>query len=64
MIKTDGERIPSYENSQKDFRVAFVVVVPAGDIIDPAFVEYVNLYKQALPQAWSDSTSQKSRISF
>ena len=62
IIQINGVRIPSYENSQKNFRIVFVVVTPKGEKVEQEFIDYVKLYKQALPDAWGKATDQNSHI--
>ena len=62
VISANGARIPSFENSQKNFKVGRVVIVPKNQELDQDFVNYVDLYKYALPAAWEHATSYKSQI--
>ncbi|MFH1175507.1 MAG: hypothetical protein V1698_02180, partial [bacterium] len=64
IIKANGSRIPSYENSQKDFRVAFVILSEKNEDVPQGFIDYVKLYKQALPAAWEEATDGKSHITY
>jgi hypothetical protein len=63
IIRVNGIKVPSYEDSQKDFNVAFVIIAPKGDIVEQGFIDYVNIYKQALPAAWEKATDQTSHVS-
>lgn len=63
IIKANGKRNPSYEESQKDFRVAFVILTEHGADAPPEFIDYINKYKEALPGAWNQVTAGKSTIS-
>ncbi|MDD4251264.1 MAG: hypothetical protein PHX27_03675, partial [Candidatus ainarchaeum sp.] len=62
IIRINGERIPSYDSSKKDFNVGIVVLVPHGSEIDYDFVNYVNKYKQAIPEGWQIATNNKSTM--
>jgi hypothetical protein len=64
IIRTNGKRVPSYKESQKDFRIAFVILTPKDTDVPSGFTEYINKYKEALPGAWSQATVGKSSISF
>lgn len=64
IIESNGARIPSYADSQKNLRVAFVVLTPKGESAEQGFVDYIKLYKQALPSAWEEATGGKSHIIF
>lgn len=58
----NGIREPSYKNSQKEFNYAFIYVMPFGESIDEDFLNYINLYDNALPEAWKVVTKDKSII--
>jgi hypothetical protein len=62
IIAANGERIPSYENSQKHFEALFVIVIPYNEMLPEGYVEYVEQYRRAIPQAWAEATSDKSTI--
>jgi len=62
LISANGERIPSYENSQKKFKIGWAIVVPKNLDLDENFIDYVKLYENALPEAWEHATSNKSHI--
>ncbi|MDD3263654.1 MAG: hypothetical protein PHT94_02045 [Candidatus Nanoarchaeia archaeon] len=60
IIQKNGERIPSYKTSQKDFYFKYVIVVPYGDTLNTDFLEYINIYLTQTPQLWSEYTNNKS----
>ncbi len=60
IIDANGERVPNYESSQKDFVFKYVVVVPYDTGIDPNFINYVNLYLAETPSGWSKVTKNTS----
>jgi hypothetical protein len=62
IINTNGARNPSYEQSKKDFRTAFIIVTAKGQAVPSGFIDYVRKYKDALPGAWSQMTSGKSSM--
>lgn len=64
IINANGIRVPSFATSQKEFRVAFVVVAPDGQAVDQKFVDYVKVYAQALSPAWAQATNNLSSITF
>jgi uncharacterized repeat protein (TIGR02543 family) len=62
IISTNGERNPTYIQSKKDFRIAFIVVTAKGEAVSQGFIDYVRAYSDALPAAWSQVTSGKSTM--
>ncbi len=60
----NGQRIPPYLTSQKNFNVAFIVLVTYNKSIDYDYVNYIQLYKNNLPEAWSNATKNNSKIYF
>jgi hypothetical protein len=64
IINTNGIRNPSYEQSQKDFRIAFIIVTAKGEAVPSGFIDYVKKYRDALPKAWFNLTSGKSTIGY
>jgi len=60
----NGERIPSYNESQKDFSMAFVILTDKDTVVPQEFIDYVNQIKQKLPEAWNLATDGYSKISF
>lgn len=60
IIEANGERVPDYASSQKDFVFRYVIVVPYDAAIDPGFSEYVHLYLSATPSGWSQVTRNTS----
>lgn len=57
-----GIRTQSYETSQKNFNVAYVIIVPYEENIDRGYIEYVNGYSVLLPESWSRATNQRSEM--
>ena len=64
IILVNGERVPPYQDSQKDFKVSFVIVVPYGETINKSHIDLVKYYRDNLPEAWSKATSSRSTISY
>jgi len=62
IINANGARNPSYEQSKKDFRTAFIIVTAKGEAVPTGFIDYVRKYRDALPGAWSQTTSGKSSM--
>ena len=62
IINANGARNPSYEQSKKDFRTAFIIVTAKGEAVPTGFIDYVRKYRDALPGAWSQITSGKSSM--
>ncbi|RPI00704.1 MAG: hypothetical protein EHM64_16810, partial [Ignavibacteriae bacterium] len=64
IINANGVRNPSYEQSKKDFRIAFIIVTAKGEEVPSGFIDYVKIYMDALPEAWYRQTSGKSTIGY
>lgn len=64
IINNNGIRNPSCEQSQKVFRIAFIIVTAKGEVVPSGFIDYVKKYMDALPEAWYRLTSGKSRIGY
>jgi len=60
IINTNGERVPSYESSQKDFVFRYVIIEPYDLGIDSNFLSYVDLYLSETPLGWSKVTRNTS----
>jgi len=63
IISANGIRNPSYKESQKNFRIAFVIVSDKGSVVPSGFIDYVKKYADALPKAWGEMTGGKSQMS-
>ena len=64
IINSNGIRNPSCEQSQKVFRIAFIIVTAKGETAPLGFIDYVKKYMDSLPEAWYQLTSGKSRIGY
>ncbi len=64
IINLNGVRNPSYEQSKKDFRIAFVIVAGKGETVPKGFVDHVKIYMDALPDGWYQLTSGKSTMGY
>lgn len=64
IINKNGARNPSYDQSKKDFRIAFVIVTAKGEVVPSGFIDHVKIYMDALPDAWYKLTSGKSTIGY
>ena len=62
IITANGARIPSYKDSQKNFKAMFVIIVPFNKSLDDKYVQYVEKWREALPKAWAEATDHKSTI--
>lgn len=62
IITKNGVRIPDYTQSQKDFTISFVVVVPYDSEVNQGFVDYIGKYMNATPAAWLDMTNKHSTM--
>lgn len=61
-INVLGPRIPSAENSQKDFTIAFVLVIPKGSELTKKEVDALNWIADKFPIAWYRSTERRSTL--
>ena len=62
IVDVNGRRIPSYGESQKDFKVAFIIVVSFGQQVEDGFVDAVRQVGEVFPQAWTEATSYRSTM--
>lgn len=62
MIKILGPRIPSIENSQKDFNIAFVLIVPKGITASREEVDALNWISDKFPIVWYQATEGRSTL--
>ena len=62
MMDVLGPRIPSVTDSQKDFNMAFVMVVPEGETLTLEQSDALNWVANKFPITWYKSTSGKSTI--
>ncbi len=60
VIKALGQRVPSEKASQKNFSIAFVMVVPKGETLDKKQVDALNWIADKFPVAWYKSTDKRS----
>lgn len=63
LLRITGEpRNPSVKNSQKSFKVAFVIVKKKGEIVPDAVFKAVNQIANEFPKAWAYATDNLSTI--
>jgi hypothetical protein len=62
IIEANGERIPSYKDSQKDFSAVFVVVVPYGEKIPEGYLDYVEKFRALTSKMWYEKTGFRSKM--
>ena len=62
IILSNGERIPDYQNSQKDFKVIWLIPLKYDQPLDKNFINYVREYKDKMPGAWTQATGSKSKL--
>ncbi len=56
------DRTPSYPNTQRDFKVGYVVLVPADENISSNSMTFATDIVSQFPQFWSNLTSNLSHI--
>lgn len=61
-INVLGPRVPSFENSQKDFQLAFVMIIPKGSNLSPDEIKAINWIADKFPITWNKSTQGASTI--
>ena len=62
IIIFNGTRVPPYAESQKDFRIGFVIIVPSGQTIDSNFIDAVKIIGGLFQQDWAKATGYRSKI--
>lgn len=61
-INVLGPRIPSVEYTQKDFNIAFVMIVPKGETLSQKQIDALNWIADKFPIAWYKSTEGRSTL--
>ncbi|MBI2651865.1 hypothetical protein HYX00_00225 [Candidatus Woesearchaeota archaeon] len=62
LISLGGERIPSYENSQKKFSMAFVLVLDQGQDASEAQIQKMKYFGRNFPIVWNKATRGLSTL--
>lgn len=62
MIDVLGPRAPSANASQKDFKMAFVMIVPKGSTLSKEEISALNWISRKFPITWHKSTKGKSTL--
>ncbi len=62
IITKYGERIPSYQNSQKNFRMAYILLTKKGEINYQSSENVINWVAKHFPNKWNFITYGKSTI--
>lgn len=62
IINIVGQRNPAYPNTQRDFKVAFIVVPKKGETLDSLTVQKIKQIAINLPTEWSFTTRGLSTI--
>jgi len=62
IIAKYGERTPSYQNSQKDFKMAFILLTKKGESPAPYQIGNINFIAKEFPREWNFVTYGKSTI--
>jgi hypothetical protein len=56
VIREEGARSPSSANSQKDFRIAMILLVPGGQQVQQRSIDKVQDFADKLAKKWTDYT--------
>lgn len=64
VVAQNGARKPAYPETQRNFRLAFVILTATDEPVTQEFIDYLKRFKAALPQEWSTATGARSEISF
>lgn len=62
IINIAGQRKPSYPNTQRNFKIAYVLVPKKGEIIDSSIIEKVKKISTDFSKEWSFATRGLSTI--
>ena len=63
IIKIAGPRVPAYPNTQRNFKVAYILLPKKGETATNAQIESIKWIAENFPQEWSFVTSGRSTIS-
>jgi len=62
IVKREGPRIPDVSDSQKEFRVAFILLTEQGSTPSPATLERISRYRDALVEYFSVATGGRGSM--
>ncbi|MEK7564487.1 MAG: hypothetical protein AAB510_02880, partial [Patescibacteria group bacterium] len=63
IIKLAGsDRMPTYPNTQKDFKIGYIFVVPANETPSAISINFASNVVNQLPKFWSDLTGNLSQL--
>ncbi len=62
IINIAGQRNPAYPNTQKDFKIAYIVLPQKGQTIDNVVLEKVKMIVSNFPTEWNFMTKKLSNI--
>ena len=62
VIDVVGRRTPDSSVAQRQFRLAFVLIVPAGSTVDPGVLAQVETYRAAFADAYSRFASGRATV--
>lgn len=63
LIQVAGERVPDYSKSQKDFKMALILVTEKGKEPSPEAINLMNHIADKFPDWWSRATDGRSTMS-
>ena len=63
LINVEGERIPDFSSSQKDFRMAVILVIEKGNEVSPEAIKIMNEIADKFPDWWNRATDGRSTMS-
>jgi len=63
IVEREGQRFPDVQQSQKDFRVAFILLTEQGATPSSSALEKISKYREALVQYFSAATEGRATMS-
>ena len=56
------DRVPAYPNTQKDFKVGYIIIVPANESLSSGSMQFATDIINQLPQFWANLTNNLSKL--
>ena len=62
LIAVEGERVPNYSTSQKNFKIAVILVTEQGKQVDPQAIILMNGIVSRISEMWANTTGGRSTM--
>ncbi len=62
LIKIAGPRVPAYPDTQRDFKIAYILLPKQGEMVDPLYIKNIKWIAENFPSEWSSATGGLSKL--